>query len=200
MRLKQIRLPKLPSSLPSPWCPQVHLCQPQFIHRIQQCVFSAPLYSPSRCTLHFTLHITRLCSFTSMDPEGDIVPSNNASRAHRSTQSIDRSSHTSPLPVILRISPTLKGEQFGYIHLTPGERTHQETIQAHFDSACREVITLPCPNFEEFLLANSFRTCNVSFLCDLPEYILRLGRRILKDTTASMMAILTFYGYPIPRL
>ena len=84
--------------------------------------------------------------------------------------------------MILRVSPAHDGEQFQYIHLTPGEREHQETIRAYFDSEGREVITLPCPDFEEFLLANSLRSHNVSFLCDLPEYILLLGHRILKDT------------------
>jgi hypothetical protein len=120
-----------------------------------------------------------------MDPEEDVVPSNNASRAHRSTQSVNCSSHTSLLQVILRVSPAQDGEPFGYIHLTPGECKHLETIRAYFDSAGREVITLLCPDFEEFLLANSIRTCNVYILCVLPEYILRLGCRILKDTAYS---------------
>ena len=109
-----------------------------------------------------------------MVPKEDIVPSNNASRAHRSTQSVDCSSHTSPSPVILCITPTQDGEPFGYIHLTPREHKHLETIRAYFDSADREVITLPCPDFEEFLLANSLCTRNVSFLCDLPEYTLEM--------------------------
>ena len=120
-----------------------------------------------------------------MDPEEDVGPSKDTSWSHRSTQSVDCSSHTSPLPVIIPVSPAHDGEPFGYIYLTPGERDHQETVQVYFDSAGREVITLPCPDFEEFLLANSLRTCNVSFLCNLPEYILRLGHRILEDTAYS---------------
>ena len=120
-----------------------------------------------------------------MDSEEDVDPSTNISWDHRSTQSVDRSSHTSPSPVIIRVSPAHDGEPFGYIYLTPEERNHQETVRAYFDSAGREVTTLPCPDFEEFLLANSFRTRNVSFLCDLPEYILRLGHQILEDTAYS---------------
>jgi hypothetical protein len=120
-----------------------------------------------------------------MDPEADVDPSNDVSQDHCSTQSVDRSSHTSPSPVIVRVSPAHDGEPFGYIYLTPGECDHQETVRAYFDSAGREVTTLPCPDFEKFLFANSLRTCNVSFLCNLPEYILCLGRRILKDTAYS---------------
>ena len=120
-----------------------------------------------------------------MDPDEDVDPSNVVSWDHRSAQSVDRSSHTSPPPVIIRVSPAHDGEPFRYIYLTPGERNHQETIRAYFDSAGREVTTLPCPDFEDFFLANSLRTRNVSFLCNLPEYILCLGRRILEDTTYS---------------
>ena len=120
-----------------------------------------------------------------MDPEEDVDPSNNVSWDPRSTQSVDRSSHTSLLPVIIRVSPAHDGEPFGYIYLTPGERDHQETVRAYFDSAGREVTTLPCPDFDKFLLANSLHTRNVSFLCGLPEYILRLGHWILEDTAYS---------------
>ena len=118
-----------------------------------------------------------------MDPEEDVDPSKDTSWSHRSTQSVDRSSHTSPSPVIIGVSPAHDGERFGYIYLTPGEWEHQETVRAYFDSAGRKVTTLPCPEFEKFLLASSLRTCNISFLCNLPEYILRLGCRILEDTT-----------------
>ncbi len=120
-----------------------------------------------------------------MDPKEDVDPSIDVSWDQCSTQSVDCSSHTSPLPVIIPVSPAHDGEPFGYIYLTPGERDHQETVQVYFDSAGREVITLPCPDFEEFLLANSLRTCNLSILCNLPEYILRLGHRILEDTAYS---------------
>ena len=92
--------------------------------------------------------------------------------------------------MILRISPAQDGAQFGCIHLALGELDHQEAILAYFDSAGREVTTLPCPDFEGFLLANTLRTRNVIFLMDLPKYILRLGRRILEDNAYSS------YGHP----
>ena len=85
-----------------------------------------------------------------MDLQEDFVPSHDASRAHHSTRSVDCSSYTSPSPVILRVSPAQDGEKFGSIHLTPGERKHQETIRAYFNSTGREVITLLCPDFEGF--------------------------------------------------
>jgi hypothetical protein len=89
------------------------------------------------------------------------------------------------VPVILRISPAQEGEQFGHIYLTPDELLHQVAIQAYFDSAGREIMTLPCPDFEGFLTLNSLRTRNVSLLGDLPEYILRLGNKILEDNAYS---------------
>jgi hypothetical protein len=44
---------------------------------------------------------------------------------------------------------------------------------------------LPCPDFEGFLLANSLHTRNVTFITDLPDYILRMGRRILGNNASS---------------
>ena len=92
---------------------------------------------------------------------------------------------TTQSPLILHISPARDGEHLGHIYLATGELVHQAAIQAYFDSAGREVMTLPCPDFEGFLTSNSLRTRNVSLLCDLPEYILRLGRRILEDNVSS---------------
>ncbi len=108
-----------------------------------------------------------------------------ASRARKADNSSQVSRHSSPSPVILRISPAQGGVQYGYIHLSSGELCFQEAIQAYFDSAGRDVTTLPCPDFEGFLLMNSLRTCNISFLTDLPDYILCLGRQILEDNSYS---------------
>ena len=103
---------------------------------------------------------------------------NNTARSARSgdASGSGRSGNTSPTPVVLRISPAKVGGQIGYIHLASGELTEENAIRAYFDSAGREVTSLPCPDFEGFLLANSLRTRNVSFILDLPEYILRMGR------------------------
>ena len=103
-----------------------------------------------------------------MDPVEDVDPSNDASRAHHSAESVDRSSHTSPLPVILHVSPAHDGEQFGYIYLTPGEREHQEAVRAYFDSASREVTTLPCPDFEILFLQTLFALATSPFCATSP--------------------------------
>ena len=90
-------------------------------------------------------------------------------------------SHPLPPPLILRVSPASDDELPGYIYLAADELDDQEAIRAYFDSAGRTVTTLPCPNFDGFLLANSLRARNISFVSDLPPYILRLGRQVLQD-------------------
>ena len=97
----------------------------------------------------------------------------------------ERSGSASPTPVILRISPAEVGGRSGYIHLASEELADANAICAYFDSVGREVTSIPCPDFEGFLLANSLRTRNVSFLMDLPAYILRMGRQILADNAYS---------------
>jgi hypothetical protein len=82
-------------------------------------------------------------------------------------------------------SPAQDGGQFRFIFLSSRERNNEDAICAYFDGAGREVTTLPCHDFERFLLANSLRTRNVSFITDLPDYILRMGRRILEDNAYS---------------
>ena len=97
----------------------------------------------------------------------------------------ERSGSASPTPIILRISPAEFGGRSGYIHLALEELADEYAICAYFDSVGREVTSIPCPDFEGFLLANSLRTRNVSFLSDLPEYILQLGRQILAANASS---------------
>jgi hypothetical protein len=47
------------------------------------------------------------------------------------------------------------------------------------------VVVLPCPDFEGFLVANVLRTHNISFICNLPDYVLMLGHQILEDNAFS---------------
>jgi hypothetical protein len=118
------------------------------------------------------------------DASGVERSGNNAPPADASSVARSRTNN-SPTPVILCISPAQVGKQTGYIHLASGELAEENAIRAYFDSAGREVSTLPCPNFEGFLLANSLRTRNVSFLMDLPAYILRMGCQILAENAYS---------------
>jgi len=113
-----------------------------------------------------------------MDPDADFK----AHSVHAHSKNPGASSHTpSSSSLILCISPSQYSGQFGLIYLSSGERNNEEALHAYFDGAGREVTTLPCPDFEGFLLANSLRTCNVSFMSDMSEYILRLGCRNLED-------------------
>jgi hypothetical protein len=120
-------------------------------------------------------------SVQSNTPSDEYTVARNSPRDHPSAGS-DR---TAPSPVILCISPAQDGGSFGFIHLSSSEIINQAAIIAYFDSAGREVVVLPCPDFEGFLVANLLRTRNVSFICNLPDYILTLGRQILEDNAFS---------------
>jgi hypothetical protein len=120
-------------------------------------------------------------SVRSNTPSDKYTVARNSPHNHPSTGS-DR---TAPSPVILCISPAQDGGSFGFIHLSSREIINQAAIIAYFDSAGREVVVLPCPDFEGFLVANLLLTRNISFICDHPDYILTLGRQILEDNAFS---------------
>ena len=121
-----------------------------------------------------------------MDPDVDLE-AQSVHLTYRNPGTSNRTSNHTPSSssVILRISPTQVGGQFGYIYLSSRERNSEDAIGAYFDGAGREVTTLPCPDFEGFLLANSLHTRNVTFITDLPDYILRMGHRILGNNASS---------------
>ena len=128
-----------------------------------------------------------------MDPEEDVDPSNDISWDHRSTQSVDCSSHTSSSPVIIRISPAHDGEPFGYIYLTPGESDHQETVRP--TSTVPAGRSPPChaPTLRNFFLQT------LSALATSPFYVTYLNisyawdTRFLKTLHTPVMAALTPY-------
>ena len=90
-----------------------------------------------------------------------------------------------PSPVILCILSAQDSGTFGFIHLATREVFNQAALITYFNSAGRDVLVIPCPDFEGFLAANSLCLCNVSFPSDLPDYILQLGRQILKNNAYS---------------
>ena len=47
------------------------------------------------------------------------------------------------------------------------------------------MVVIPCLDFEAFLANYSLRTCNISFLSNLLDYILEPGRRILEKNEYS---------------
>ena len=88
-----------------------------------------------------------------------------------------------PSAVILRISTATIGDAFGFIYLSSKELINQATILAYFNGAGRNVTVNPCSNFEGFMMVeNLLRSRNISFLSDLPAYILQLGCRVLEAT------------------
>ncbi len=73
----------------------------------------------------------------------------------------------------------------GYIFLDVHERHHQAPISGYFTLAGHEVVPFPCPDFNIFLHANYLRTWDVSFVGNLPHYIIPMGQRTINDTTSS---------------
>ncbi len=126
----------------------------------------------------------------SMDPDGFIseyLPPSAHTSSHSSTTRLQTGGENPlrPSPVILRISPANDGDIAGYIHLAPNEFMHRSALVAYFNKAGRAVDVIPCPDFDAFLAEHSLRMQNVSFLMDLPEFILESGRRLLKTIDES---------------
>jgi hypothetical protein len=73
----------------------------------------------------------------------------------------------------------------GYIFLDVHEQHHEAPISGYFTSAGHKVVRFPCPDFAAFLRANYLRTQDVSFVGDLCNFIIPMGRQIIQDTTSS---------------
>ena len=86
----------------------------------------------------------------------------------------------SPNNIMLRISPASGSATFGYVYVADSEIRHRDAIIAYFDSAGREVVILPCPDFESFIADNGLLYRDVMFISDLPRYVIPAGRRILE--------------------
>ena len=88
---------------------------------------------------------------------------------------------------MLRVTPLLAGDTFGYIYLEASERTHLDALVAYFNSSNRAVHIFPCADFDQFLRSNHLRPRDISFLSDLPHlgFILASGRRTLRDNDYS---------------
>jgi hypothetical protein len=80
---------------------------------------------------------------------------------------------------------TQEGGPFGFIYLSVNELKDQAAIIAYFDNASRAVTVLPCIDFDEFLVSKFLRTRQVSFIIDLPDYIVTMGQRILEEVAHS---------------
>jgi hypothetical protein len=82
--------------------------------------------------------------------------------------------------VILCISPAAGFVRFGYIYLYENERHQEDAITAYFDSAGREVLAIPCPDFNAFMVTNHLSNHDIVFLMDLPRHVILAGIRILQ--------------------
>ncbi len=76
---------------------------------------------------------------------------------------------------ILRISPKSGSTKMGCILLDVHEQHHKAPILAYFTSTGHEVVPFPCPDFDTFLHANYLCMWDVSFVGNLPDYIIPTG-------------------------
>jgi hypothetical protein len=60
----------------------------------------------------------------------------------------------------------------GYIFLDVHEQHHEAPISTYFTSTGCEVVPFPCPDCDTFLCTNYLCTWDVSFVCNLPNYII----------------------------
>jgi hypothetical protein len=88
-------------------------------------------------------------------------------------------------PVMLCISPSEEGGACGFIYLSSREISDQAAIIAYFNNAGRDVSVLPCQGFNEFLASNHLRVPQVSFVTDLPNYIIPMGRPVIEENYPS---------------
>jgi hypothetical protein len=95
---------------------------------------------------------------------------------------------------MLRISPPAEWGQYSFIYLAAQELPDKAAIITYFENANREVSVLPCLDFDRFLTFNSLQTCQVSFVNDLPNYILSMGHQILEENAYFVEAN---HGYDI---
>jgi hypothetical protein len=86
---------------------------------------------------------------------------------------------------MLCISLPAEGGQSGFIYLAAQELPDQAAIFTYFDNAGREVSVLPCPDFDGFLTSKSLQMRQVSFVNNLPGYIIPMGCQTLEENTYS---------------
>ncbi len=89
------------------------------------------------------------------------------------------------ITIILWVSSKSGSSTFGYIYLDARKHLHQEPIIAYFKSAGREVFAFTCLDFNAMLRAYHLHTLDVSFVGNLPHYLIPMGCRIMAETTYS---------------
>jgi hypothetical protein len=65
------------------------------------------------------------------------------------------------------------------IYLAADERHHEDAITAYFESTGRDVLVMPCPNFQAFMAETHLSNCNTVFVWDLPRHVIPVGIKIL---------------------
>jgi hypothetical protein len=82
--------------------------------------------------------------------------------------------------IVLRVSPASGSARFGYIYVATNKRHLQDTLMEYFDTSGCDVAVFPCPDFNSFMQDHSLTNSDISFVSDLPSYIIPAGNKILK--------------------
>jgi hypothetical protein len=117
--------------------------------------------APYRLSMHTaSSHLSRLSGSIHNNPPSQRSPSTNN--------------------IVLHISLAAGSATFGYIYVAETELRHKAAITAYFESAGREVTSIPCPDFETYIADNNLMYRDILFITDLPRYVIPAGIRILK--------------------
>jgi hypothetical protein len=82
--------------------------------------------------------------------------------------------------IVLWVSPASGSARFGYIYVASNKCHLQDALMVYFDNSGCDVVVFPCPDFDSFMQDHSLTNSNISFVSDLPSYIIPAGNKILK--------------------
>jgi len=96
--------------------------------------------------------------------------------------------------IVLRVSPASGSARFGYIYVAANKCNLQDALMVYFGTSGCDVVVFPCPDFDSFMQDHSLTNSNISFVSNLPSYIIPAGNKfsMQRDTPNHP----TKFGYP----
>jgi hypothetical protein len=108
--------------------------------------------------------------------QGSLASPHGGDPAGRSSQC--QASDTSS--IVFCISPASGSARFGYIYVATNECHLQDALMAYFDTSSRDVVIFPCTDYDSFMQNHSLSNSDISFVSDLPSYIIPGENKILE--------------------